>query len=617
VETPGTTSEPSESLVADAPVGERGGRGICVLQYVVLIAFGTAVSLYFGRLGFMPLDHGIAFDGGWRVLCGQVPFRDFAAPNCIPVFVAQAAFFGLFGVSWFVYCLHAALVNGLFCLTIYAILRRLNASGPVAFGYGLLSGLALYPLIGSPFMEQHAFFLTAVAILATLQARHTSRARAKWLLYGMIPPLLATAFLCKQNPSGFVGPLMLLVVFLIPEPNRDWRVALASLAAGTAFTFLVVGLLILGLHLDAGAIWYYVFEMPLQIGRHRAGGRAFQQLLSEIQAFVGWTAAPAVVGGLCTAAAAHRVLAWVRTHSGKPGYRLLLGTAWISTIIAAAVILYGTQRVFYPAAWFVFAFSVLLFVATVWRTNAREVSFRFGPLLLAASLYALSFAFVLTTKNQAENGYPFRFLSLGIAVAETCRAIRSKRKWAVILLCTLCLLVTCGEVIRVGRATFSREVNDMTYRPEAAKPCTVKGLRFLSFYLPSERRMSSSDLDMTVAFLRRNPGNFLLVGDFSILYGLTGKPSIPPSLWFHYGLSLPPQGTPQFEEYQDTLVRRCEEYEVRYLVLEPGDVRANATTLNDFPRLGEAITGRRQRRMDFGGFSIVELTPPLGEPASR
>ena len=42
-----------------------------------------AVNAYYGPRGFMPLDHSVVFDGGWRILDGQVPFRDYTTPNAL------------------------------------------------------------------------------------------------------------------------------------------------------------------------------------------------------------------------------------------------------------------------------------------------------------------------------------------------------------------------------------------------------------------------------------------------------------------------------------------------------------------------------------------------------
>ena len=90
---------------------------------VILFAAGVVYCLYYGRIGYMPQDSPSVFDGGWRILTGQIPFRDFTLSNAIvPVFL-QAFFFKIWGVNWFVYCLHAAIFNGLFlrsCFFLFA-----------------------------------------------------------------------------------------------------------------------------------------------------------------------------------------------------------------------------------------------------------------------------------------------------------------------------------------------------------------------------------------------------------------------------------------------------------------------------------------------------------------
>ena len=89
---------------------------IDLLLVSTLMIFGLSISLFYGRIAFMPLDHSLVFDGGWRILSGQIPFRDFTTPNAITPMLFQALFFKIFGVNWFAYCLHAAIFNGLFCI---------------------------------------------------------------------------------------------------------------------------------------------------------------------------------------------------------------------------------------------------------------------------------------------------------------------------------------------------------------------------------------------------------------------------------------------------------------------------------------------------------------------
>ena len=65
----------------------------------LLFAIGLGVNLTFGRRGFLPLDQSIVFDGGWRLVSGQVPFHDFVAPSGLVPSAIQAAFVSVLGVS--------------------------------------------------------------------------------------------------------------------------------------------------------------------------------------------------------------------------------------------------------------------------------------------------------------------------------------------------------------------------------------------------------------------------------------------------------------------------------------------------------------------------------------
>ena len=96
--------------------GRTGSRRIGALPAILfLFVWGGLLCLSTGRVGFMPLDQSIVFDGAWRLLSGQVPFRDFTTPDSLTPILLQVLFFKFLGVNWFAYCLHAAVFNGLFC----------------------------------------------------------------------------------------------------------------------------------------------------------------------------------------------------------------------------------------------------------------------------------------------------------------------------------------------------------------------------------------------------------------------------------------------------------------------------------------------------------------------
>ncbi len=100
---------------------------------IILFVFGIAISLFYGRMGFMPLDQSVTFDGGWRIVSGQLPLRDFTTPHSFIPIMLQALVFKILGVNWFAYCMHAAILNGLFCIIVYYFLEFLGGARILAY----------------------------------------------------------------------------------------------------------------------------------------------------------------------------------------------------------------------------------------------------------------------------------------------------------------------------------------------------------------------------------------------------------------------------------------------------------------------------------------------------
>jgi hypothetical protein len=193
-----------------------------VLLPVLAAVCAGLLCLRDGRVGYMPLDQSIVFDGGWRILGGQVPFRDFTTPSGLVPIVLQAVFFRLLGVTWLAYCAHAAVFNALFAALVYALLRLFALAPPAAGVYALLSGVVFYPPFGVPFMEQHAFFFSLLCLVCLAAAARTEA----WAL--AVGPALVGAYLSKQIPTAFVLPAMVVAARL---SRRALALAAASLAA--------------------------------------------------------------------------------------------------------------------------------------------------------------------------------------------------------------------------------------------------------------------------------------------------------------------------------------------------------------------------------------------------
>ena len=79
----------------------------------------------------------------------------------------------------------------------------------------------------------------------------------------------------------------------------------------------------------------------------------------------------------------------------------------------------------------------------------------------------------------------------------------------------------------------------------------------------------------------RTPGNFLLLGDESIVYGLTGRPSPSPVLWYHPGLTFR-ESKPARSRLERQIDEALARYSVRWVVIPKNASWTgwNETTLN-------------------------------------
>ncbi|MEX2660616.1 MAG: hypothetical protein WD227_01755, partial [Vicinamibacterales bacterium] len=109
----------SERTAAPAPPS----TWIDTLSLVACALLAYGLNAYVGRIGYMALDQSIVFDGGWRLLNGQVPWRDFMTPNGLAPMALQAVVFAVGGVSWSAYVAHAGLVNAAGAVVVLLFLR--------------------------------------------------------------------------------------------------------------------------------------------------------------------------------------------------------------------------------------------------------------------------------------------------------------------------------------------------------------------------------------------------------------------------------------------------------------------------------------------------------------
>ncbi len=543
------------------------------LALLAAAAIGLGAGLHYARLGYMPLDQSIAFDGGWRVLCGQVPLRDYFAPNGFPMHAVQALFFALFGVNWLALCLHAALVNAAACALAQSLLTRAGLRPAKALAFSAATAFVFSPPFGTPYMETHAFLFCLAALSAAWSACAGRTARVRNAASFALGPLLALAYLDKQIPSVFFLPLCL--AFSAFAPHGRWRaLARMLLSLAVTATALLAGAWMLGI--EARDADLYLRQLPAEEGARRIDYvpdlasllRRFEETREQL--------------GLWSIAAVHAL--------GLPALlaALLLARRW-------------------------------------WGRSDWPWARPLGAAVLAQALLLACLGFIALTSNDKELGVPLVFLASGLAAAALEGAGRAlgPRAQRVGALAGLALAVfALRDAWRFDRnVNATRKVNDIVFDAAAAElagaelPQAWHPLRWATPRLVS---YGAADVSALSSHLAQRPGAFWLIGDAAVLYGACGKPSVLPALWFHPGLTFPLPGDARFEAFEARLIENFERYDVRTVVIEPrvwigyraapGETpKARYVTLETFPRVAQLVSERLANERSFGPIRVLEL----------
>src|SRR5262245_45087593 len=432
------------------------------LILLCVFTLGVAVNLYFGRRGFLPLDQSIVFDGGWRMLNGQMPFRDFTAPAAIAPSAMQVPFFALFGVTWFALCLHAAVINGLFCIAVYVFLRLCLATVWEAAAGAALSAFFFYPPTGTPFTDQHSFFFTMLMFLAVaVGSRDTKlwRARLAWFL---VPALFVFGMLSSQIPTAFAAVCVAVWVFVNPRRAVEWMTALAAGVIALGLVLFVVAAIA---HLDLRSTFAHVIATPFQQGSARTPTPG---VLSPLRMVLGTV---------------RRLPMWAHLWS--------LNVAFASL----ALLPFSAKR---NSAW---PFHLWALLAMIVSTGG----------------------FAAYSKTPIDAGLCLAMAIAGVG-AVVLRYAMPSRRWQVAAV-SIMAIAAARDTVRFVAVVDAPGTVHKAFNPkeaDAAQGHLPEALSFMrwsrgaSYYEPDE-------LSALVRHLRDADGNFLLIGDSAILYGLTGK----------------------------------------------------------------------------------------------
>lgn len=487
-----------------------------LVALIILASFG--LTLWGGSLGCYYFDQSIIFDGAWRVLNGQIPFRDFVAPVGPVIFYLQALFFKLWGVTHFAYRLHAAVLSAVLTAVVMQItLWILPGRRWLCLMTGLLTTFWFYAPLGTPWYSQDSVFFGALGLAGIFYAFRNgntffpARCRFHWLgPFFWAGPCMVLSFLTKQNSGAMFLLMPYILAWLPPAKTGAWRSCLdyalglilsIALTLGLVYTFASPNL-----------FWNHLFAIPY--------GTLFERLLHK--------------------------------------------------------------KFFSKTVLFHIAFTGIVVGWLLLRWLRRAWNPRYSPLLLPLLLFTLGFVFhlgmITTSTSDAFINIPFIGLLFALlyVLMEQILALGSKAASQRLLpwlkgLLTLMVLLFCalGFNLIHSYKLKGREPGQVLMPPIPSGP--LQGLRWNN---PASGPISLENVSAALALMLQTPEPVYIVGGFTMLYGLSGHASVDPYLWFHEGLSFPKTYDQTMENLDQWTVRRIQTLDPKYLI-------ANTSLMNN------------------------------------
>lgn len=178
--------------------------------YFVIIVFSLLISLYYGYRGVFPLDSFIIFDAGYKIQNKFYPFADYWSITGPFLDYIQFFFFKIFGLSWFSYVLHAAVINCLLSVISFFFFTNFGLEKKVSIFSSVCISILAYPSAGTPFMDHHAVIFSLISMMFLILGLINQK-KIYWILSSVF---LLFSFFSKQIPSAYLGILFTLIAVI-------------------------------------------------------------------------------------------------------------------------------------------------------------------------------------------------------------------------------------------------------------------------------------------------------------------------------------------------------------------------------------------------------------------
>ena len=235
-----------------------------IFNLVIIIITAVFSNFYFGSIGAYPIDSFAFFDSAYAVMNGTIPFKDYWVMNGAILDFFQAIIFYVFGVNWQAYLLHSSIVNAIFGITSFLLLKNLGLNQPFSLFYAICISLLSYPIVGVPFPDHHSILFSYIGVYALIFSIKYEKKRYWFLL----PIIFFIAFFSKQAPAGYFIILLTVVTLLYSVINKkyNWVMPIATMSL-ILFFFIIFFLITNNIKIEDFFIQYFLF--PTTIGEDR------------------------------------------------------------------------------------------------------------------------------------------------------------------------------------------------------------------------------------------------------------------------------------------------------------------------------------------------------------
>ncbi len=248
---------------------------------ILLCLAGGWLTWEAGHRGLFLLDQSMIFDGAWRILQGQVPYRDFFMPFGPVAFWLQSLFSALLGLTWSSMVWSAVAVHTTATLLAYRCTQRMldnrPSIGPLVSA--AITAASFQSIFGTLWFEQTAFLFNYASLWLLLESQESTCRHPRWIAAaGGCCAVLS--LLSKQNALVFFLPVLGCAA-LRSRPLASLVRLGVSFAAGAVAG---AGLFMVWLQANSAVEgWYRHFlAIPREIARARSGEGAFHQLMEQV-----------------------------------------------------------------------------------------------------------------------------------------------------------------------------------------------------------------------------------------------------------------------------------------------------------------------------------------------